>query len=254
MQFYLDARELSQENLKRILNLDFFDVIVANERAIFPENTQSTILRISETNDVLNQDDKIIGRVLTINTPEDMKASLQNPEDNDNEILIVETGDWHIIPLENLIAKYDTSPVQIITSARTPEEVKLLGAILEKGVDGCLLVPSEQYSVEVLINSVVKKNKVFDLEELTISSIKKIGLGDRVCVDTCSILHSGEGLLVGSTAAVFILIEAEVLETGFVNARPFRVNAGVVASYVLVEDKTQYLSEFQAGSDVMIVN
>ncbi|MHA2171085.1 MAG: 3-dehydroquinate synthase II, partial [Candidatus Kariarchaeaceae archaeon] len=139
-------------------------------------------------------------------------------------------------------------------SARTPEEVKLLGAILEKGVDGCLLVPSEQYSVEVLINSIVKKNKVFDLEELSISSIKKIGLGDRVCVDTCSILHSGEGLLVGSTAAVFILIEAEVLETGFVNARPFRVNAGVVASYVLVEDKTQYLSEFKAGSDVMIVD
>ena len=81
-----------------------------------------------------------------------------------------------------------------------------------------------------------------------------MGIGDRVCVDTVSLMKVGEGLLVGSTASVMILIEAEVEESGFVNSRPFRINAGVVASYTLNYKKTNYLSELEAGKEVMIVD
>ena len=95
---------------------------------------------------------------------------------------------------------------------------------------------------------------MLSLENFTVTSIEKIGSGDRVCVDTCSLLNSGEGLLVGSTSKVFLLVEAEVNESGFVNSRPFRINAGVVASYVLNGQKTAYLSELEAGSKVMVVN
>ncbi|MHA2252926.1 MAG: 3-dehydroquinate synthase II, partial [Candidatus Kariarchaeaceae archaeon] len=107
---------------------------------------------------------------------------------------------------------------------------------------------------EELLAALDSNPKKRELIELAISSIEKIGSGDRVCVDTCSILKNGEGLLVGSTAAVFVLVEAEVTETGFVNSRPFRINAGVVASYLLNDEKTAYLSELEAGSKVMIID
>lgn len=45
-------------------------------------------------------------------------------------------------------------------------------------------------------------------------------------------LRPGEGLLVGSYAAGLLLVHSEVEDTGYINARPFRVNAGAVHSYV----------------------
>jgi 3-dehydroquinate synthase II len=78
-------------------------------------------------------------------------------------------------------------------------------------------------------------------------------MGDRVCIDTCSLMVSGEGMLIGSGANGFFLVHAETEESPYVAPRPFRVNAGPVHAYVYGEEKTRYLSELQAGDDVMIV-
>ena len=51
------------------------------------------------------------------------------------------------------------------------------------------------------------------------------------------------------------MVHGEIADTEFVNARPFRVNAGAVHSYILQPgNKTGYLSELAAGSTVMIVD
>jgi len=50
----------------------------------------------------------------------------------------------------------------------------------------------------------------------------------RVCVDLCSLLAPGEGLLVGSFAGGLLLVHSECLESAYINSRPFRVNAGPV--------------------------
>jgi 3-dehydroquinate synthase II len=65
----------------------------------------------------------------------------------------------------------------------------------------------------------------------------------------------GEGILVGCQSAGFFLVEAEVHENPYIQARPFRVNAGAISMYVLApQQKTRYLSELKAGDEVLVVN
>jgi len=88
-----------------------------------------------------------------------------------------------------------------------------------------------------------------------ITKIKQVGMGDRVCIDTCSMFDIGEGMLIGSASNGLFLVHSETIETPYVATRPFRVNAGAVHSYVRVIDgKTRYLSEIEAGDEVLGVD
>lgn len=51
----------------------------------------------------------------------------------------------------------------------------------------------------------------------------------RVCVDLCSNMVPGEGMLVGSFARGLFLVHSECAESAYINSRPFRVNAGPVS-------------------------
>jgi 3-dehydroquinate synthase II len=80
-------------------------------------------------------------------------------------------------------------------------------------------------------------------------------VGDRVCVDTCSLMRPGEGLLVGSQSSCLFLISSESVESEYVASRPFRVNAGAVHAYVLTASgRTKYLSEVRGGEELMAVD
>ena len=76
-------------------------------------------------------------------------------------------------------------------------------------------------------------------------------MGDRVCVDTCTQMEPGQGMLVGNTTEGFLLVHSESIENPYVAARPFRVNAGAVHAYALCPGgRTRYLSELKAGDEV----
>lgn len=103
-----------------------------------------------------------------------------------------------------------------------------------------------------------------DFEVGVVSSVSPAGMGDRVCVDVTVLLEPGEGLLVGSFAAAALLVHSEregaqtsgkgSSEEAYISPRPFRVNAGAVHSYVAVpRGRTAYLSELEAGSEVLVV-
>ena len=80
-------------------------------------------------------------------------------------------------------------------------------------------------------------------------------MGDRVCVDTCSNMGPGQGILVGNSSSALFLIHAESLKNPYVAPRPFRVNAGAVHAYTRVPGgKTRYLSELSAGDGVLVVD
>ena len=80
-------------------------------------------------------------------------------------------------------------------------------------------------------------------------------MGDRVCVDTCSSMALGEGMLVGNSSQALFLVHSESVENPFVNTRPFRVNAGPVHAYIrLADGETKYLSEVKSGDQVLVVN
>jgi 3-dehydroquinate synthase II len=88
-----------------------------------------------------------------------------------------------------------------------------------------------------------------------ITEIKPLGMGDRVCVDTCTEMKIGEGMLVGNSSSALFLIHSESISNPYVAPRPFRVNAGPVHAYTRVPGgKTRYLSELSAGDPVLIID
>ena len=91
-----------------------------------------------------------------------------------------------------------------------------------------------------------------ELTAVPVTKIVPLSLGDRVCIDTCSLLAQGEGMLVGSQSSCLFLVCSESFESEYVNSRPFRVNAGAVHSYILCPDgTTRYLSEIVSGDAVL---
>jgi 3-dehydroquinate synthase II len=169
------------------------------------------------------------------------------------DFVIIEVKDWKIIPLENIIAKLHKIHTEIFALARTPEEVRKMFSILEIGVDGVIF---EAGSInEVREAMVYLGTSSFELAEAKIIDVKEVGDGERVCVDTASMLHKGEGMLIGSRSNFLFLVHNESVGSSFTSPRPFRVNAGAVHCYTLSPDgTTKYLSELETGSEVLVID
>jgi len=169
------------------------------------------------------------------------------------DFVIVEVKDWKIIPLENIIAKLHKINTKIFAMANTPEEVRKMFSILEVGVDGVIFNTSSINEVREAM--VYLGTRSFELKPAKIVEIKEVGDGERVCVDTASMLHKGEGMLIGSRSNFLFLVHNESVGSSFTSPRPFRVNAGAVHCYTLSPDgTTNYLSEVETGSEVLIIN
>ena len=163
--------------------------------------------------------------------------------------VVVETTDWTIIPLENLIAQRE----EIYAVVKNEEEAKLASKILEKGVKGVVLKSNDLNTIKKVGKALEELEERLSLIPVKITRILPIGLGDRVCVDTTSLLSRGEGMLVGNSSGGMFLVHAETEESPYVASRPFRVNAGAVHMYVRVpNNKTRYLCELNAGDPVMV--
>ena len=166
--------------------------------------------------------------------------------------IIVDTLDWRIIPLENVIATLQTTNTKIYAPASALTEIRTLFSVLELGVDGVILTTRD-------LNDVEGATKLMDSSNLSISVLKiqevrEAGIGERVCIDMASILGMGEGVLVGSRSNFLFLIHNESQGSSFTSPRPFRVNAGAVYCYTLIPGKkTKYLSEIESGSEVLVI-
>lgn len=169
------------------------------------------------------------------------------------EFVIVDASDWKIIPLENIIAKLHKSKTKVFTTAKSPQEVATMFAVLELGVDGVILSTDNEDEVEKAKQQL--STKKFPINPARIIEIKDVGTGERVCVDTASMMGIGEGMLVGSKSNFMLLVHNESVGSSFTSPRPFRVNAGAVYCYTIAPDgKTRYLSEIESGSEVWVVN
>ncbi len=165
--------------------------------------------------------------------------------------VVVRATDWKIIPLENLLSRGNNLFVEI----ENLQEGETAFAILEKGVDGVVVKNSDPEAVRHILRSLKRETERFELLAARVKHIESLGLGDRVCVDTCSSMIQGEGMLVGNSSQALFLVHAESVENPFINTRPFRVNAGPVHAYVrLANGQTKYLSEVRSGDRVPIVN
>jgi len=169
------------------------------------------------------------------------------------EFVIVDASDWKIIPLENIIAKLHRSKTKVFTTAKSSREVATMFAVLELGVDGVILSTDSEDEVDEARQQLSTTR--FPIKPAKIVEIKDVGTGERVCVDTASMMGMGEGMLVGSRSNFMLLVHNESVGSSFTSPRPFRVNAGAVYCYTIAPDgKTRYLSEIESGSEVWVVN
>lgn len=165
--------------------------------------------------------------------------------------LMLRMLDWTIIPLENLIARRKGLMVEVTAA----DEARLATEILEKGVDGVVLTSRSADEIRRTVEIVHEFTPRVALEAATITALRPLGMGDRSCLDTCTQMSLGQGMLIGNTSAGFFLVHSESPENPYVAARPFRVNAGAVHAYVLLpDDQTKYLSDLKAGDQVLVVS
>ena len=94
-----------------------------------------------------------------------------------------------------------------------------------------------------------------ELQVAAVVEVRPLGMGDRVCLDTCSNMGVGEGMLVGNSSAALFLVHAESIGNPYVAPRPFRVNAGPVHAYVRVPGGgTRYLADLRSGDEALLVD
>jgi len=178
--------------------------------------------------------------------------------------ILLEFGDWKMIPIENIIAACNSGPTKVAAKISKSEQILGAAFALEIGVDA-ILVPEELMETALIAKSQKGEKKESEVSipssgniELTtfeITEVREGMIGDRVCIDLISMLEIGDGMLVGSNSKSLVLVHGETVESEFVPTRPFRVNAGPVNAYILMADgSTKYLSELSMGDEVMVVN
>lgn len=205
------------------------------------------VLRLAS--DGLFEGETLVAPRVEVRSPQDQERALAMA--GRHEAVHVDARDWRVIPHENLIAAYRQKGTRLLTRAVDVADAKLQLETLETGVDVVLLpLPHARAMADVLRAAGAEK-----LVEARVTRIKPVGLGDRACLDTASLLRENEGVLCGSASGGLFLVASEARESGYVASRPFRVNAGAVHAYVLVPGgRTRYLSELHAGDEVLVAD
>lgn len=158
------------------------------------------------------------------------------------------------IPLEIVIAAAENSGNHIVTTVSDIEDAEIVKLVLEHGSDGLLLAPRSADDVLKLAAIVRPQSESMQLSEIVVERVEHIGMGDRACIDTTSLLEKDEGCLIGSFSTGLFLSCSETHPLPYMPTRPFRWNAGAVHSYVLGPDnRTRYVSELQAGFPILAV-
>lgn len=174
-----------------------------------------------------------------------------SPERTEGPAVVALSEGWEIIPVENLLAAASGFGLEV--SGR--DGAAVAAGVLERGVDTLVVAPEGIGDIKAIVEAFRYTPETLSLRPARITRIAEAGMGHRVCVDTTSLLRSGQGMLVGNSAAFTFLVNAESEHNDYVAARPFRVNAGGVHAYALLpDDRTAYLEELAAGAKVLIAD
>ncbi len=223
-----------KENVKNAIELGFTGVILRDDFLDKAKKLGNIDVRSDE--------------IVRIKDALDLERIIKESEMKDR--IFIDFENWRIIPLENLIAMKKKAKIIAVTDDF--EDAKVMLQTLEKGADGIAIFPKKRDEL-IKFKSIVEEGVKLKLNEAEITEIKKLGMGDRVCIDTINLMSVGEGMLVGNTAEMLFLVASESEESEYVSSRPFRVNAGSVNAYIKVGEKTRYLCELKAGDEVEIV-
>ncbi len=181
-----------------------------------------------------------------------------------DDFVVIDIEHATYIPYELLLAKVEGKSTSVLRSVPIRELQQVVGhvdqslnamATMEQGV-GVLFRTEEVSSVQALSRCLhTRQASAFPIFSAEVVEVQHTGLGHRVCVDTTSMMTAEEGMIVGSTGWGGIFVCSETHFLPHMNLREFRVNAGAVHSYIWsTQGNALYLSEMQAGSEVLSVN
>lgn len=228
------------------------DAVLVNEGEEEKTRQMGNVQVISKT----EESDITVGKDVFVKDIKDKKGEEEvTRAGKTHEFVCFSASDWKVIPLENIIAGLQKEKAKIIVEVSSFEEAKTVLETLEVGADG-VLADVEGPTLKKIKSYIEDlSQEKLELAAVKVTAVKQVGMGDRACVDTCSMFAEGEGMLVGSQSNAMFLVHAETLETEYVAARPFRVNAGPVHAYTRVPGgKTKYLSDLSAGDEVLAVD
>ncbi|MDQ0229065.1 3-dehydroquinate synthase II [Metabacillus malikii] len=173
-----------------------------------------------------------------------------------HHLVIAEFKDPTNIPLELIIAKLQSTDVDVLKHVVSSEEAKISFDVMEIGSEGVLLTTDRIEAMFDFKNQFEHKEKQsVEIVNAKVTNIEHIGQGYRSCIDTTNLLTEQEAMIIGSTSSGGLLVCSETHYLPYMDLRPFRVNAGAVHSYVWCpEDTTSYLTDLKVGSQVMVVD
>lgn len=242
---WLDCRKWKKDLVTTAIE-NGVDAVLVNRADIDKVKALGLIPVISDT----EESELILGKDV-------LEITIKNKKDEERiaalakEMAIVESHDWTIIPLENIIAQ----GAKVVFPVTSKEEAMVALTILEKGVWGVLIRADNPAVVKEITAFAKGIGAQVTLQEFIIKEVQKVSMGDRVCIDTITDMKPGEGMLIGNYSNAFFLVHSESVENPYVEPRPFRVNAGAVHAYALMPNgKTKYLDELKTGDEVLIVN
>jgi len=243
-KFWVNARPFNKKIVTTALESGADAVIV-------PKSQSAKVRELGLIKTVAADGDLKLGEdviEISIASEKDEKKALTVPF---TTLLIIKASDWKIIPLENLIAKRGKG---LIAWVRSAQEAKIALEIMERGVDGVVLDTADLSEIKKTAAVLREQGEKLSLIQATIKSVRPLGMGDRVCVDTITNMKPGQGMLVGNSSSGLFLVHAENVETPYCATRPFRVNAGAVHAYAKApEGKTSYLADLAVGDPILIV-
>lgn len=190
--------------------------------------------------------------IIRVGQPSDLDAVVQRLRGG--RPVAVRWSQERVIPLETLVAARAKPGTLWVITGTIAEIPGFLGA-LEHGADFVVVELDSPEGIEQVETVLESRSIPVVLEKVPIRRIVPVGGGDRVIVDTTSLLRPEEGLLVGSVAAFLLHVASEATGSRYTRPRPFRVNAGAAHSYTLLANgETRYLSELVAGDAVLVVS
>ncbi|TMI28851.1 3-dehydroquinate synthase II [Candidatus Bathyarchaeota archaeon] len=261
-EFWLEPNpELSAETIRKMVDVAKPHTILTDVK--LPGITAKIASRL-EGMDILvtSRFDHVLSAKIN-NTPVALEVTIGDQKDLERisqalelgpDYLLINCPNWKIIPLENLVAE-TRGRSKLLARTTSFDESRTALSTLELGADGIALASHDTHEILKTRDLILGESEDISLSTARVTSVRPIGTGARVCVDTTEILEPGEGLLTGSSSQALFLVEGEIHPNAHVNSRPFRVNAGPVSSYVLsANGKTRYLSELSTGEAVLLVD
>ncbi len=158
-----------------------------------------------------------VGRSVTLRDARDVLAANALAGSEAVVLAAVSDGCWQIIPAENMVAAFARTRTRLLFRANSADDAGVLLGALETGVDGVVLATDDAAEVAQLHSALRPPRRVPELLPAVVTRVVgSVGLGDRACVDTASVLSPSEGLLLSSFASGFFLVVSEANETDFI--------------------------------------